>query len=285
LQAGSEEIGTLADQWERTNGLTNDQLEFIGEYNDRVEDVMQSVEGMVSIFVAELAPAFAVLAENVLGIDNGFVSLRNNAQMIADTIVTATGYAIDLFEVYKAIENPTDMAAAAAALDFSTANKMLEDVMKKRQDLMNQATRDEIERNRQKNAGAKEDFSDLIDGNKAEWDKFTKDRSGFEDLINGNAEAWDSFTKDRDKANKMASQAAEEAQRRYGRLQDEVAKGPGAGMEVGSAESVRFMAQQVNAAIGAATLEDKPTAGDEAIVEQLKKLLDEQKQNRFSRIR
>ncbi len=285
LQAGSEEIGTLADQWERTNGLTNEQLEFIGEYNDRVEDVMQSVEGIVSIFVAELAPAFAVLAENVLGIDNGFVSLRNNAQMIADTIVTATGYAIDLFEVYKAIENPTDMAAAAAALDFSTANKMLEDVMRKRQDLMNQATRDEIKRNKEKNAGAAEDFSDLIDGNKSEWDKFTKDRSGFQDLINGNAEAWDSFTKDRDKANKMATQAAEEAQRRYGRLQAEVAKGPGAGMEFGSAEAARFMAQQANAAIGQATLEDKPTAGDEAIVEQLKKLLEEQKQNRFSRIR
>jgi hypothetical protein len=285
LQAGSGEIGALADQWERTNGLTNEQLEFISEYNDKLEDVMQTVQGIASIYVAELAPAMAVLADKVLGLKDGFVSLRDNARLFADTIVVATGNAIDLYEVYAATKSPLDPKAMAAALDFSTGDKMLEDVLKKREALTSQATKDEIARNRQKNNAAAEDFSELIDGNKAEWDKFAKDRSGFQDLINGNADAWDSFTKDRDKANKMATQAAEEAQRRYGRIQSEVAKGPGTGIEVGSADAARFMAQQVNAAIGSATLDDKPTAGDEAIIEQLKKLLEEQKQNRFSRIR
>jgi tape measure domain-containing protein len=66
--------------------------------------------------------------------------------------------------------------------------------------------------------------------------------------------------------------------------QRDVSAGPGAGMEVNSAEAARFQAQQINAAIGAATLA-QPTAAEQEMIDILEKLLEEAEKNGFSRIR
>jgi hypothetical protein len=53
-------------------------------------------------------------------------------------------------------------------------------------------------------------------------------------------------------------------QNRLQRMRD-VAAGPGAGMEVGSAESAKFFADQVNRQIGAASVPQQPTPGEKEI--------------------
>ncbi len=52
-----------------------------------------------------------------------------------------------------------------------------------------------------------------------------------------------------------------------------IAKGPGAGMEEGSAAAAKFMADQVNEAIGAAAVPDKPTPGEKEIADKTRELL------------
>jgi hypothetical protein len=127
----------------------------------------------------------------------------------------------------------------------------------------------------------------------------------------------DQFKKEVDQINKefesevkSAMQAAkayyEEQKRMDEKRRADVAKGPGAGMEEGSAAAAKFMADQVNAAIGAAAVPEKPTPGEKEIAEKTrelliaqqaanaaqlqeletqKALLEEFRQNKFSRFR
>jgi hypothetical protein len=54
-----------------------------------------------------------------------------------------------------------------------------------------------------------------------------------------------------------------------------ISAGPGAGMEVGSDAAAKFMAEQTNAAIGAAAIPEKPTPGDREIIERSRIAFDE----------
>jgi len=94
----------------------------------------------------------------------------------------------------------------------------------------------------------------------------------------------DQFKKEVDQINKefesevkSAMQAAkayyEEQRRMDEKRRADVAKGPGAGMEEGSAAAAKFMADQVNAAIGAAAVPETPTPGEKEIAEKTRELL------------
>jgi len=89
----------------------------------------------------------------------------------------------------------------------------------------------------------------------------------------------DAFTKDIqhaiDAANKYFELEAEKAKK----MREDVSKGPGAGMEEGSAEAVKFMADQVNASIGAAVVPDMPTPGEQEIADKTEELLIEQRES------
>jgi tape measure domain-containing protein len=80
-----------------------------------------------------------------------------------------------------------------------------------------------------------------------------------------------------------AMKAVEDYYAKAKKLDDErrqqVSAGPGAGMEVGSADAAKFMADQVNAAIGAAAVPQTPTPGEKEIAEKTRELLIEQRQN------
>jgi hypothetical protein len=61
----------------------------------------------------------------------------------------------------------------------------------------------------------------------------------------------------------------------------EVSKGPGSGIEAGSQQAAKFMADQVNQAIGAAAVPDKPTPGEDALLKESKRQFEEmQRQSR-----
>jgi len=114
------------------------------------------------------------------------------------------------------------------------------------------------------------------------------------------------FTIDVESAMKAAQQFFDQERQRDDQRRADVSKGPGAGMEAGSAAAAKFMADQVNEAIGAAAVPEKPTPGEQEIAEKTrelliaqqeanakqleeletqKQLLQEFKQNKFMRIR
>lgn len=87
--------------------------------------------------------------------------------------------------------------------------------------------------------------------------------------------AQEQFQRDMESARKAAmdyfdQQAKEREQRRK-----DVAAGPGAGMEVGSAEAAKFAADQVNQRIGVAAVPDQPTPGETQIAWKAEQLFKE----------
>lgn len=84
-------------------------------------------------------------------------------------------------------------------------------------------------------------------------------------------------TFDRDVANarKAAMAYFEKERQRDAKMRSDVAAGPGAGMEVGSAGAAKYMADQMNQAIGAAAVPDRPTPGEREIIAQAMKELEE----------
>ena len=90
--------------------------------------------------------------------------------------------------------------------------------------------------------------------------------------------AQEQFQRDMESARKAAmdyfdQQAKEREQRRK-----DVAAGPGAGMEVGSAEAAKFAADQVNQRIGVAAVPDQPTPGETQIAWKAEQLFKETQQ-------
>jgi hypothetical protein len=107
-------------------------------------------------------------------------------------------------------------------------------------------------------------------------------------------------------AMKAAANYFDAERQRDQKMREDASAGPGAGIEAGSAQAAKFMADQVNQAIGAAAVPEKPTPGEAEIAaktrelyiaqiaantaqqEELKvqkDLLDEFRKNKFQRFR
>ena len=85
------------------------------------------------------------------------------------------------------------------------------------------------------------------------------------------------FEKDMGDARKAAMDFFAEKQRQQEQRRADISRGPGAGMEAGSAEAAKFAADLVNQRIGGAVAPDLGTPGEMAIVEKAAELFREQK--------
>lgn len=88
--------------------------------------------------------------------------------------------------------------------------------------------------------------------------------------------AEEQFQRDMENARKAAMDYFAEQQKQQEQRRADVARGPGAGMEVGSAEAAKFQADQVNKQIGAAAVPDQPTPGETQIAWKAEQLFREQ---------
>ncbi len=88
--------------------------------------------------------------------------------------------------------------------------------------------------------------------------------------------AEEQFQRDMENARKAAMDYFAEQQKQQEQRRADVARGPGAGIEVGSAEAAKFQADQVNKQIGAAAVPDQPTPGETQIAWKAEQLFREQ---------
>lgn len=309
LQSGSSEIENLASQWERTSGLTQEQLEHIGEYNDRLEDVQMVAGGIVSIYVAEMAPALTVIINDILGMEQGLSSVRDQARFVSDTLVAMAGYAKDAYEVFNVIQSPLS-ADKAAAMDFSSAETMLNKVNAQRERIDNESMLKARKREEERNKS-------LADAKlKSEQERLDAQRKLEDDYMNGlikdQTADMKSFDEERKREAAMSAKAIDAAEKdlerqRFERekIRSDMAKGPQS-IDAGSEAAAKFMADQINSTIAkdATGTEQVPTQEQilensvkqyELMVEQNKKaeetnkkltaLLEEAKKNGFRRIR
>lgn len=288
LQSGSGEIENLVSQWEKTNSLSGAQLEGIAQYNDRWDDVLQSVTGVRNVFVAELAPLLTTFSEHVLGIDTSFQSVTALARDMADMIVGYVGLMKDAatiaFSVAKLSTGDISgaMSAFGEGIQFNSAEEMLLELEKKRATLQSQANEEYIKQIETRKNAAK--------------DATEKEKDDYKDLINGNAEVWDKFIEQRNDSIKLSSQALSAAEKELARKQQRPQL---LSLEVGSAEAARYLAEQANLGTEAKPTEEEileeavkqreileqQRLNEEAMKQKLQELVEVAKENGFKRIR
>jgi len=96
LSQGSDKIAEVASWWERTNALTDAQVNAVGEFGDNIDRIKTAIEGIVNAYVAEFAPAISISARELLGVDGTMQSIRAMAKDVAEYMIAAAGVAKDI---------------------------------------------------------------------------------------------------------------------------------------------------------------------------------------------
>lgn len=273
LGQGAESLAESVAYAEKWASLTDSQVAGVGLNNDAWDRISVVVEGTIDKVAAELAPAFQIVADAILA---GADSLSGVDGYIKNAVTTATmlvGVFMDGLDIVNEIN---ELLGAAASLDFerlkqginpeaTSMDKTLSawaTLEANRKKAMEEAEQAEKKRQEARQAQAMEDTEKQIkakeDAQKRLADEEKRRQQELEREQRRMAE----------NAMKAAEKHFEDEIKRQEKMRADVAKGPGSGMETGSAEAARFMAQQANQAIAEATVgvDAKPT--DQQLVEQ-----------------
>lgn len=262
----------FAEKW---LGLTEEQVAAVGSNNDAWDRIGVVIEGVTNMVAAELAPVMELVADAILSGTDGFSTLDENIRAAVDFSAQVYGHFYDTFEVVAHIASKLEAmasldfaeaakAAPASVMEFDTAEKLLAELEKKREAARQSAAENEKRTQDARHAQAMED----TEAETKKKEEAAKKIAEQEKRLREQAEK--EANRQAENALKNAEKYFEEERRLQMKMHDDVAKGPGAGMEAGSAEAARFLAQQANQAIADATVAvgGKPT--DEELVAQAK---------------
>lgn len=252
LDQGSEAIRESVEFQQKWNYLTESQTTAVAANNDAWDRIGVVIDGISNKLAAEFAAPMLVIAESVLGTAEGLTSVDQTIRDVSDSTVYLAGVFKDIFEVVTITQATLariarlDFTAATdglrEAVDFTSGEKALQAVYDKRLELDIIAKDNEAKRI--KNRIDTEAIMQESAAEKADRKQKERDEERFR--INQEHEEA-AIAMQRQAQNEKA---IKEAQAFFEKQRREVAKGPGAGIEVGSAEAARFMADQVNQAAG-----------------------------------
>lgn len=325
LEQGAEKLQESIEFQQKWKSLTEEQVAGVEANNAAWQRVDTIITGLQQKLAAEFAPAFQLVADEILALSGSLNGLDQIIRVIVDSTVAMAGGFKDTVEAAYLFATVIDRIKSGNiqglreeidnALDFSTADKWLEKLYEKREKLAQESMEREKKRKEQMEEAASGATQAVTETNEATKDaagksadnlfKAAKDwAKGIADFVK---EADKAFTKDVEQALNAAKKHFESERQKAQKLQEEIAKGPGSGMEVGSGEAAAFMASQENARIAAATVQipdAQPT--QEQLVEEtrrqfelmqqmktqdaeqlrvMKEMLQEAKNNGFQRIR
>lgn len=306
LMSGRDAIEESAAFQERWNSLTDAQALGVETNNDAWGRVFFIVEGLTNKLAAEFAPAMQLVADYLLDSVDGATGVDESIRAIVDTTVYLAGTAKDVYEVltlwHKTLYRITTLDFSKsiddvkAAMDFGSGERALQALYDKRLELEQQAGEKQKQRDAERQ---KLTLDDLEEQERAAEKADNERKRKLEEQERKLASL-------ADRSIKSAHDFFEKQRTNAEKQRGEVSKGPGAGIEVGSAEAAKFFADQINSQIGAAAVPEQPTQGEKEILaeakrqsallvaqekknqeiaEILKKSLEEQRTNGFSRIR
>ena len=318
LNQGSDAIKESVGFQQRWNALTEEQTTTVAANNDSWDRVGIIVTGVSNTLAAEFAPAMLLAAEYIIDSADGFEHLKSGMESVVDTTVYWVGVlkdAIDIGIVLTKLAN-RDLVGVyktmGAAIDLSSGQRALEALHAKREELEklakeNQANRDKERENLAASEAAMQDTAaEKADKKQKERDekhaqlesKRIADR--VQKMMDDDAEFYEKKERhEMELALKAANKHFEdEAKKTESRKKDFQSKGA-SGIEVGSAESAKFMAEQWKQNMGDKLLSEKATPGEKELIEEAKKqlatmkkqaeidekILAELKNNGFKRIR
>ena|GEM_PF-3309199 len=289
LDAGRDVIAESVEFQQKWGALTDAQVAGVEANNDAWGRVSYLIEGTTAKLAAEFAPAMQLVADYILDGSEGFAGIDGAVRLVVDNTVMFVGY---LKDGYELMTIQYDVMSRMASLDFSGIGKDVTEALtfdsgQKALDALN-AKRKQIEESA---AGADEKRKQARQALELEDEdeKLRKQLDNQQKLEDASDQAnrrlaLQKFVED----DKAKERMMEDDKKRQAKIRDDVAKGPGSGMEVGSAEAAKYMADQVNAAIADAL----PTKGEQEIIAKqedqtkvLKDVLVELKQNGFKRLR
>ena len=288
LGQGSDSLESSAEFAEKWLGLTEQQVAMVGSNNDAWDRVFIVVEGVTQLVAAELAPVMELVADALLGVSGNLEGADQFISAWVDGMVSFAGAVYDANELVTAIGSKLTAAASLdfegmtkpiseAAKTFDTADNWLAQLESKRAAARQSAMDAEHRREEARHAMRMQETEKEAKARESAADKLAAEeerkRNAMEQEQRRNAET----------ALKNAEKYYEDERKRQMKLREDVARGPGAGMEVGSAEAARFMAEQANALIAESTVKVDAKPSDEALLNEAKRQLEFLQQDAKSR--
>lgn len=301
LDQGADAIQDAIAFHEKWNSLTEMQTTSVAANNDAWDEVSVVVGGISTKLSAEFAPAMLLIAESILGIADGTESVDGYMTTIVDNVVYMSGALVNnlhLLQDFAIVAGKiaslnftgaaTDAAAALGKVNLDGGEKALQALYDKRLELEQAAKNNEEEREKKRQAmlateiDMKETASEKAakaererDVEKAEREEKFAEAERERDLMRDLTEQ----ERERDLAEKKkqdflelsvkeANKFFEDEKKKDEARRKEIAKGPGSGMELGSAEAAKYMADQVNAAIGDTVVPENANPTQEQLVQE-----------------
>lgn len=275
LAAGRDAIDESASFQERWNSLTIAQTMGVEANNDAWGRIFTIVEGVSNELAAEFAPAMHLVADLILDSAESFGGVDSAVRAVVDTTVYFAGVLKDVYELSTLIQTTLYNTATLnfsevgksfdAAMDFSSGEQALQALYDKRAELDQAAAKRQKELDERRKTLVDDDAKEELSK------KELAEQKRLQNLL-------DQEEKRRNQMAKSAIDAArkefDEREKRQKKMQADIAKGPGGGMEADSAEAARFMADQANAAIAKDVVPDQPTVGEAQLLEEAKRQSD-----------
>ena len=266
LQSGADAIQEAADFQAKWGSLTDAQVISVETLNDMLGRGTVAMDGLKNIVAAELAPAMITLVEEFGEFENlsqkaraaafamsaGFASMAGMAKDVMDSV----SLTVKIMQAAKDRDffNLSLNVAKASAMEFDGAKRGFDKFMANRARFEEEASKKAEQRELERAKIVQEAMSEATETQEETIEK-----------------SIDMFERQANAAMKAAEQHFEQERRRAMKIRQDLAAGPGTGMEAGGADAVRFMAQQQNAAIAAAVMPNQPTPGEDEILREAKK--------------
>lgn len=283
LDQGAESVQRAYDFHQKWNSLTEMQTTAVAMNNDAWDNVSVVIDGISTKLSAEFAPAMLLVADAILGITDETKDINSSMTAIVDSSVYLSGSMLGnlhLMQDYALAASKaaslnftgaaTDAAASLLKINLNAGEEALQKLYDKRYELEQAAHENQDKRDKQR---------ELMLAKEIEMKETSSEKSARDererDLMRDLAEQ----ERAKDLANKKkqdflelsvkeANKFFEEQKKKDEARRKEVSKGPGAGMEIGSAEYIKYMADQVNAAIGDYVVPDKGNPSQEQLIQE-----------------
>ncbi len=263
LQAGSGEIGDMLSQWSQFNGLTEQQIEALGRYNDTWEDIALAATGLKNQLVVEMAPALTVLGQEILSLTGGFDDVAKFARDAADALIVSVVATKELAEINARIVGASLMPFKAVELLSGIENPMTKAVQ-----ALNSVYEERNRLQEQFRQRESQQTEEIVDNAESAKTRITQDfNAEFEAMM---TDFENKFSTDTQNALQQAKQYFADEQTRLQKMRQDMAQSP-ASMDPNSAEYVKFRADLMNKSLVGLPDSGKPT--DEQVIEKATQLL------------
>jgi hypothetical protein len=251
--------------------------------NDAWDKVAVVIDGISTKLSAEFAPAMLLIADRVLGVAketkdiNGYMTdIVNNtvyfSGALAGNLNLLQDYAIVAGKLASAnfAGAATDAAASLLKVNLNAGEEALQKLYDKRFQLEQASHENQAKREKQRETM----LATEIHMKESASEKLARDeeeRALMQDLRDQERDRDIATKKKQDFLElsvKEANKFFEDQKKKDESRRKEVAKGPGSGIEVGSAEAAKYMADQINAAIGDSVVPDKGSPTQEQLVQE-----------------